>query len=280
VRNYKRKPGSRNYKTTYTEETLSRAVTEVKSKKSSVLAASKRYKIPYGTLYKKSRPDYQPERNPGRPRVLASEEEALIIQLIEFFNKWKFPLSEYDIRVIVQSYLDKQGRTTMFKNNLPGYEWIKGFIKRHNLTSRVAANIKPNRAEITPEVINNYFANLAPLLENVPASNIFNYDETNITDDPGKKQVIVRRGLKRIERSISHSKQATSVMFCGSADGKYLPPMIVFKAKNHYQGWTRDGPTDAVYDHSVSGWFDSNLFQNGFTIFFSQLWKNWKAEQC
>ena len=67
VRNYKRKPGSRNYKTTHSEEILSQAITEVKAKTISVLAASKRYKILYGTLYKKSRVDYQPEKAPGRP---------------------------------------------------------------------------------------------------------------------------------------------------------------------------------------------------------------------
>ena len=38
----------------------------------------------------------------------------------------------------------------------------------------VAANVKPNRAEITPAVIKEYFNNLAPLLQDVLAANGFN----------------------------------------------------------------------------------------------------------
>ena len=62
----------------------------------------------------------------------------------------------------------------MLKSNFPGYEWMKDFVKRHNLTSHVAANVKPNRAEIKLAVIKEYFNNLASLLQDVPAANGFN----------------------------------------------------------------------------------------------------------
>ena len=45
------------------------------------------------------------------------------------------------------------------------------------------------RAEVTPSVINNYFENLTVSLEHIPAQNIYNYDETNLTDDPESKAV-------------------------------------------------------------------------------------------
>ena len=35
----------------------------------------------------------------------------------------------------------------------------------------------------------------------------------------------------------SNSKQSTSIMFCGNANGDYLAPMVVYKANNIYQGW-------------------------------------------
>ena len=38
-------------------------------------------------------------------------------------------------------------------------------------------------------VNNDYFENLAVSLENIPAQNIYNYDETNLTDDPESKTV-------------------------------------------------------------------------------------------
>jgi hypothetical protein len=38
---------------------------------------------------------------------------------------------------------------------------------------------------ISPQVIRKFFDHLAPNLEGVQASHFFNYDETNLRDDPG-----------------------------------------------------------------------------------------------
>lgn len=84
--------------------------------------------------------------------------------------------------------LEKQGRTvTKFKNNLPGQDWAYSLLKRHKneYSKRVATNIKRVRAAVSPESIEEYFNNLEKTLEDVPNSNIFNYDESNLSDDPG-----------------------------------------------------------------------------------------------
>ena len=56
-------------------------------------------------------------------------------------------------------------------------------MKRHNLTTRITDNVKATRAEVNAEVINNYFDRLEETLNNIPPLNIFNYDETNVTDN-------------------------------------------------------------------------------------------------
>ena len=38
-----------------------------------------------------------------------------------------------------------------------------------------------------------------------------------------------------------HTKQSFSVMFCGDADGVFLPPMVVFKVKHLYENWQKGG---------------------------------------
>ena len=53
----------------------------------------------------------------------------------------------------------------------------------------------------------------------IPAENLYNYDETNITDNRATKKVLVRRGRRRVERKAKHSKQAINLMFCGNAGG-------------------------------------------------------------
>ena len=112
------------------------------------------------------------------------------------------------------------------------------------------------------DIINEHFENLVVELADIPRERIYNYDETNVTDDPGSKTVIVRRGHgHRVERKQDHSKQSTSVMFAGNAVGDYLPPMVVYKAQNLYSSWTEGGPLNAVYDVTKSGWFDSRTFE-------------------
>lgn len=82
--------------------------------------------------------------------------------------------------------------------------------------------------------LNNYFDNLTISLAGVSPSNIVNYDETNLTDDPGRRKLITKRGCKYPERVINHNKASTSVMFTASADGKLLPPYIVYKSIHTY----------------------------------------------
>ena len=69
--------------------------------------------------------------------------------------------------------------------------------------------------------IGKYFSNLQEELRDVDPSQIYNYDETNFTDDPSRKKCIVRPGVKRLERLSAFSKQAFSVMFCGSAEHEF-----------------------------------------------------------
>jgi len=165
--------------------------------------------------------------------------------------------------VLVKDYLDRCGvRDARFRNNCPGDDWLKSFVKRHTLTQRLADNVKPSRAEISSESVNQYFDELQESLTDVPPENIYNYDETNITDDPGAKTVVCCRGLKRIERKVQHSKSTISIMYCGNVVGSFLPPMVVYKAQNCYSEWSKGGPAGCIYEATKSGWFDrAPLFQ-------------------
>ena len=55
---------------------------------------------------------------------------------------------------------------------------------------RIADNVCAARAEETWDAIKLYFENLRIKLDGVLYNNIFNYDETNLTDDPDSKAAI------------------------------------------------------------------------------------------
>ena len=104
---------------------------------------------------------------------------------------WRVPFDSLDIRLLVKSYCDKvKINDARFKNNMPGVDWVQSFMKRHCLTNRVADNVKHSRAVVNEETLNKYLDNLYLELKDIPPENIYNYDETNITDNPGSKSVV------------------------------------------------------------------------------------------
>ena len=60
---------------------------------------------------------------------------------------------------------------------------------------RIAKNISKKRAEVGVESVNEYFDHLAEEIEGIPPENIWNYDETNPTDDPASKSIIKKERM-------------------------------------------------------------------------------------
>ena len=256
-RRYIRKPGSRRYNDNPIVD-MTDAIDAVESGMS-VHTASKTYNIPYGTLYNKTKGRHVNKH--GHPLQLPLPVEKDVVTITEYCATMKAPVDSFDIRCMVQTMLNAAGIVhNVFKDNLPGRDWVNNFIKRHKLTKRVADNVKSVRVEVNGKIIEEYFDNLEKSLQGIEPRNIFNYDETNLTDDPGSKKVITKRGRKRVERKIDHSKSSTSLMFCGNAVGEFLPCMVVYKADNLYQGWTEGAPAGTCFDTTKSGWFDSRTF--------------------
>ncbi|XP_055523105.1 uncharacterized protein LOC129717269 [Wyeomyia smithii] len=246
----------------YTSEKLQAAVAEVQWKRSSIFAASRSFSIPYGTLYHKIHGLYS--KKPGSPTVLTDAQECDLADTVRVAGVWGFPLTADCIKKLVKQFLDHNKMKTKFKNNTPGKDWINSFLKRHTLVSRLSQNIKRSRAKVSLETIKNYFDNLATTVDGVPPENIINYDETNFSDDPGSKRVVVQRGQKHVDTVMDHSKSSFSVMFAGAANGKMLPPYVVYAAIHMYPTWTEGGPDGCRYNRTKSGWFDSMVFEDWF----------------
>ena len=270
-RYHKRTPGSRRY-LDFNEDNLQagiKAVQEGMSRRE----AEQEFGIPRTTLGRRLKGQ---SSTPGRPPVLTMVEENVIVDRIQLMCGWGFPLDGTDLRYLVKCYLDRKGvNERRFKNNLPTVEFVYHFKKRHSeLTERFAGNIKRSRAKVSVERINEYFDNLSQELEGITADCIYNYDETNLSDDPGRKKCLMKRGTKYPERIMNNSKACTSIMFCGSATGEVLPVYVVYKALNVYKGWTDGGPSHARYSCTKSGWFDGDTFGDWFKKVFIPIAKN------
>ena len=197
--------------------------------------------------------------------ALSLELENNIVKSLDCLTNWKIPFDGFGVRCLVKAYLDQEKlQIKYFKNNFPGPDWLQGFMKRHRLTKRITDNVKPLRAEVNEDVINSYFQHLKESLKDVPSSNLFNYDETNVTDDPGSKQVITHHGRNSRKKS-SPLKIIYKRDVCRY--GTYLPPSVGYKSENIYCEYVSGGPYNTVYSCTKSGWFDSATFE---TWFFKQ----------
>lgn len=190
-RNYKKRLGSRNYKN-YSEETLRACLASIENKEFTQRKASEEYGIPRRTIINRLRclRSKMPSRPPGAPTTFTIEEEALFVDCIIRLSEFGFPLTVFDLRSVIRSYLEKIGRkVSKFRDNCPGTEWVSSFLKRHAcLSQRFAANIKRNRASVDMNTITAYIQNLEKVVKDIPPENIWNFDETNLLDDPGQKK--------------------------------------------------------------------------------------------
>lgn len=261
-RNYKKILGSRSYKN-YSDENLKIAVEEVKLGKISSRQAAKTYNIPHATISY----SVNAQCKNGGKTALSKEVELELIQVLKVAADWSYPLEPLDVRLLIQKYLKANNiRIAKFVDDLPGVDWFYGFMSRHKgqISMKKSQNIKRSRAEVDSGQIQEFFNQLKGSLEGVSPKNIINYDETNVTDDPGSVKVICRRSAKHADRVIDSSKTSTSVMFSGTATGVNLPPYIVYKSTHLYNTWTEHGPAGTIYNRSPSGWFDATLFEDYF----------------
>jgi len=150
-------------------------------------------------------------RDPGRPTQLTDAEERVLVERAMLLGEWGFPLTFRDFRELVKSYLEKAGRTTIFKKNLPSKHFVYHFLRRHpDLSFRAVNNIKWSRAKVTREDVLAFFTNYSKVAAGVPATHIWNYDETNARTTPAEARPCTGRGPS-MPRGSSTAPRAPSV---------------------------------------------------------------------
>lgn len=155
-RTYKRTLGSRKYKD-YPQENLQKAVEAAKN----------------GTSIRQASLEFGPSRatiskllsggkieKVGKPFVLTDEEQKKLAQCLCVAADWGFPLTIYDMRLVVKGFLDRSGRTVKtFKDNLPGRDFVMAFLTRHKnvISNKMCQNVKRSRAMVDDKILNDYF---------------------------------------------------------------------------------------------------------------------------
>ena len=225
-------------------------------------------------IRKNANPNRKRLTNPkGRKPSLFKKEESNIVTTIITLADLGWPTDQMDVAMIIGNYCKDMNRETQFKNNMPGTDYMKAFFKKHEsrLTRRRAKPLKVSRAKAgNPEIINIFFdiINDAYKRANIDVTNpnhrrrVFNPDETGFKTSTHTKSYILPIGRPANVLAACEGKTNYSVLMCGNAAGEFIPPYIIYKGAETSLpiGWCMNGPIDAAYNTSPSGWMDQDRF--------------------
>ncbi|KAB0793820.1 hypothetical protein PPYR_13440 [Photinus pyralis] len=252
----------------YTKEDLESAVQAVKNGELTMYRAAKTYKIPKATIYKRVKGLRGVKSSSlGRAPALPHDVEEKIASGIKIMEKWGFGLSKKEVLETIGRYINANNIKTPFRNGIPGNDFFSRFKRDHNLSQK-----KPQAVEVArkrsmdPFIINSYFNLLKKNIQNIPASQIYNIDETSFCVDPARIKVVGERGTAAHRVTSGPGRENITVLFGGNAAGEKLPPLIVFRGKNVWDSWLsiKEGYPGMTYAASKNGWMDTQTFENYF----------------
>ncbi|XP_053621416.1 uncharacterized protein LOC128681499 [Plodia interpunctella] len=234
----------------------------------SIYEASKTYGIPRTTLRDKRNNKYINEHC-GKQTVLTKEEEKRLVDWIFYLGKSGFPVTKDQLLETVAKLVENLNRSNPFKDGVPGKGWFLKFMARHpTISRRITQNLPTSRSHITEEAVRAWFNrvhsyfeqnNLLDVLED--PSRIFNCDETGFFLCPKGKQVLVRRGSKKVySRVANDEKECLTVLVNVSADAAIAPPMVLYPYKRLPKNIVPTVPSGWGIGHTESGWMNMAAF--------------------
>ncbi|XP_046679250.1 MFS-type transporter clz9-like [Homalodisca vitripennis] len=112
------------------------------------------------------------------------------------------------------------------------------------------------------------------------ASDIFNVDETALSTVQRPRKVLAQKGKHEVGSMTSAERGTlTTGIFCMSAAGVFVPPMLVFKGLRFKPEWKIGAPPGTTFDMTENGWSNAEVFLNWLKTFVSFI-KPSKDKQC
>lgn len=270
-RNYKKKREGPSYST----EDCAHAVEDVINRNKTYREAENYYGVPKAVIYNRisGRKTAMNVTRPGRSQVLSPEIENEIAECLIVRSKMGLPCDKAELRQLVGEYVKNKALKTPFKEGIPGEDWYYSFMKRNpNLSLKKPEHLQKLRKDARkPEVIYQFYLDLQKVindndLADDKGSFVFNADESGFNCDPSRIRAIGSKGKALCRISGGSGRESITVLACVSADGKALPPLIVFKGAGVQARWTSENAyPGTLYAASTNGWMEEPQFYQWFT---------------
>ncbi len=179
-----------------------------------------------------------------------------------------FGVSKSDFLQTVKNFLDKDGRSTPFKNNKPGNKWFRSYMKRNvQVKVRKARPLEKKRARITQQDVDKWFSEYQEFLLKKDLMDklgqIWNCDETGFDLNGRVGKVIGPSKQKEAPyQVVSRNRERITMLPCFNASGQWMPPYFIFPGKripttyNPLEG----GIDGSVFSMTESGYMHTETF--------------------
>ncbi|CAB3988957.1 tigger transposable element-derived 6 [Paramuricea clavata] len=201
------------------------------------------------------------------PSPILTKSEEIADWLIEMSNRG-FGVSKSDLLQTVKNFLDKDSRSTPFKNNKPGNKWFESYMKRNpQVKVQKARPLEKKKARITQEDVDKWFSEyqeflLKKDLMDQPGQ-IWNCDETEFDLNGCVGKVIGPSKQKEAPYHVmSGNRECITMLLCFNASGQWMPPYFIFPGKripvtyNPLEG----GVDGSVFSMTESGYMNTQTF--------------------
>jgi hypothetical protein len=141
-----------------------------------------------------------------------------------------------------------------------GVRWAHNFVKRsQQLKTRLSRKISYQRGRNEdPEVIQNWFTLVQNMINyhSITLYDIYNFDETGFRmGQSGQSIVVTSSERKQRPKALgSDTTEWVTVTQGVNAQGWFLPPYLIFKAKDFNTSWFQDLPSGWRIGLSPNGW--------------------------
>ncbi|KAM8835159.1 zinc finger protein 346 isoform 1-T1 [Synchiropus picturatus] len=252
----------------WTEEDMERAFIEVKSGRYTVRKAAIQFGVPKSSLGDRVSGRVAPGRRSGPPRLLSPADEERLVECARYLSEHGFPLNKQQLVSLASAIYKRRNRRVAVSKL--GQTWWSNFKRRqeNNISIQPAERGVGGRAACgRKDAVDQFHRVMSAVvnshqIEEKP-HHIFSCSEAIF--QLGRKKLILPKSVQLGSKLMSALNDHISVSSCFSAAGLDLPPFIVY-AKSCPQGssYKTQGPPEALYGSSDSGFVNTELFKKWF----------------
>lgn len=254
----------------WTQESLVEALRSIKAGEMGINAAARHYGIPSRTLRRRRQTGIVHAIPLGPQGILGTENEKRLVTHIQKLEKVGFAPDRDTIRSLAYQFAEKIGIRHKFnrETQMAGYDWLESFLCRNKeLSIRKSQGLSLARSEgMNRNEAKKFFDILTTVFTEFnmfeKPGNIFNMDETGYQINNEAGTVIATKGAKDVHTIISSERgENVSIIACCSAEGTFLPPVVIYKGVREKKEFGDGLPSGSkVFMNQKSSYITSVLF--------------------